>query len=209
MSKPVGMARSWYTVRARRVAATTSASDSANCATINPPRSRSVTGPPDIERPPSPSEPAGDVRNAVSMGNRAASSVRAKPRGRDEESDPPVDAEIECDRIAEPRDERHGELGQPARDDERRGRATHAKQQRFDEHEPRQPGAAGAEGAPHGYFTRPFRGAREEQVRDVGAGDEQHEQSRAKQQFQRTARSFRVACADVANLLLARAGTVA
>jgi hypothetical protein len=46
----------------------------------------------------------------------------------------------------------------------------------------------GAEGCPHGEFARPRDRSGEEQVRDVGAGNQQHDRDGAEQQQQRPSR---------------------
>ncbi len=51
----------------------------------------------------------------------------------------------------------------------------------FDQQLPDDPPAAGAEGDANGDFTRPVHGARQQQVRHVGAGDQEHERHRSHQ----------------------------
>ncbi len=46
-------------------------------------------------------------------------------------------------------------------------------------------GAAGANGGANGDFASPRSGLREQQIRDVGAGDEEHQRDRSQQEVER------------------------
>ena len=69
----------------------------------------------------------------------------------------------------------------PARHQQAEGCAQQAQQNAFREELRHQPPAAGAQRGAQGHFARPARGAREFEVGDVGAGDQQHEEHRAEE----------------------------
>ncbi|HEY7284130.1 MAG TPA: hypothetical protein VH497_01715 [Vicinamibacterales bacterium] len=85
-----------------------------------------------------------------------------------------------------------GEDGQhqverPLRHEETADSAEHREEAGFSKQLPHQLAASGADGEPHGHFTGPGRCARQQQVRDVRARDEQHERRHAEEQRQRRA----------------------
>ncbi len=95
----------------------------------------------------------------------------------------PVDGEhealIECRRpvVPQPVVGPHGEVdGEDA--------AGQGQEQGLDDEGTQQPGARGAEGGAHGEFAGAGHGAGEEQVRQVGAGDEQHQGAQTDQHAQ-------------------------
>jgi hypothetical protein len=75
---------------------------------------------------------------------------------------------------AEHRDGPHGTRGERQRRCAREAR----EQRAFDEQLPDKPPSAGAKRAPHGHLLGARRATRQEQVRDVDARDEQHDQDR-------------------------------
>ena len=83
------------------------------------------------------------------------------------------------------RSERQDRADRPARDEQAARAARQRQQQTLGQELARQPGPPRAERRPYRQFARTGRGAREQQVRDVRAGDEQHEGHRAEQQVQR------------------------
>ena len=68
--------------------------------------------------------------------------------------------------------------------------APHEKEQdALDQHLADETGSPGAQGGPDRAFTRPHHGPGQQQVRDVGARDQQHQSNRAEHQHQCTVRS--------------------
>ena len=80
---------------------------------------------------------------------------------------------------------REQRLKTPGRDEHAAGRAGPRERDALDEQLPHEPETAGAERRPHRQLALPRRRARQEQVGDVGAGDEQHEADRAGQRAER------------------------
>ena len=72
----------------------------------------------------------------------------------------------------------------PVRQHQAEAGAGHAEHHRLGDQLPQQPGAPGAERRADSQLPVPRRPAREQQVRDVAAGDEQHETNRAEQHEQ-------------------------
>ena len=77
--------------------------------------------------------------------------------------------------------ERHAPPGEHQAD----GAAGDGEEQRFGQHQPRQPGPAGAERHAQGQLALPRHAASDQQVGDVGAGDQQHAERHRHQQPQR------------------------
>ena len=114
------------------------------------------------------------------------------PKSRPVSRDAPRAYAITCRSTAivrEPREARRRqrlkELRAPRRDQQARGAADQAEQQAFGQHLPQQPTPPGAERRPNRQLALPRGGARQQQVRDVGAGDQQDEAHRAEQDEQR------------------------
>ena len=85
-------------------------------------------------------------------------------------------------RPVDPReDDRAREAAQPVRDDQPAGRAGTGEQQRFDEQQAHQTRSPGAERRTQRDLARSAQSAREQQVRDVRAGDQQHDERDAGQ----------------------------
>ena len=108
-------------------------------------------------------------------------------------------AAVEADRV----DARHAAAAErvealhAGRGDQQAGQPARAgEQERLGEELPHQPGGAGADGGADRHLAAPADGAGEQEVRDVGAGDEQHEADGADEDPQRTA--------DLADDLLAQ-----
>ena len=137
---------------------------------------------------------AGFGQGRLRIGNRIAQrgadadeEPRQERRRRGDAEDRQVDASaiekrnragIEPDQTAYP-----GDRQQYARQSARSGIQHRLDQQLADE-----PAAARAEGAPERQFPTPRRPAREHQVGDIGAGDEQHDRDRRSKQDEREAR---------------------
>ena len=83
------------------------------------------------------------------------------------------------------RRQRLKELRAPRRDQQACGAADQAEQQAFGQHLAQQSTPPGAERRPNRELALPRGGAREQQVRDVGAGDQQDEAHRTEQDDQR------------------------
>ena len=110
---------------------------------------------------------------------------RSDAHGHGKQQQPPVQADVERDGPPELRKERHGEPSQPDGNEQPKRQSGRSEQQRLDEQQPADACPAGSKRGPHRDFTSAIRRAREQQVRDVRAGDEQHQQRRAEQQLQR------------------------
>ena len=76
---------------------------------------------------------------------------------------------------------------QAARDDHAEQRAHQGQQHAFDQQLRHQAAPRGTDGEAHRHFTLARAGPRQQQVREVGARDQQHEAGRAEQHRQRLA----------------------
>ena len=98
--------------------------------------------------------------------------------------------------VAEPRDigrrDVHKHRRQPPPECYPRRRAEGREHERLGQALPDQSGGAGTERQAHRHLAAPSRRAREQQVRDVGARDEQHSRDRAEQYQQRRLRRLGV-----------------
>ena len=71
-------------------------------------------------------------------------------------------------------------VGEPGAEDRGRQREGH----RFDQHEPEQPGAAGADGGAGRVLLLALQAAREQQPADVGAGDQEEQADGAEERHE-------------------------
>ena len=82
------------------------------------------------------------------------------------------------------RHERDDEVERPARDEQAQRAAKRRQQARLGQQLPHEPPAARADRQAHGHLRRPAGRPRQQQVRDVGAGDQQDEPGDRQQQHQ-------------------------
>ena len=72
----------------------------------------------------------------------------------------------------------------PSREEQAQRAASDRQQNAFGEQLANQAAAAGAQGGANRKFSRASRGARQQEIRDIDARDQQHESDRAEQQHQ-------------------------
>ena len=87
----------------------------------------------------------------------------------------PVERHLQVDVVRGRRQLPHEQAAEPAGEEEPEDGAQSREHEALAEQLPRQPGARGAERQAYAQLVAPRRRAREQQVGDVGAGDEQHE----------------------------------
>ena len=127
---------------------------------------------------------------ALNRRNQAEEHARAERDRQREEQDAPVHAD-EPALLADARKTSSIDAEQSADPDDPEDRPEHAAGERqhhaLGQQLPHDPAAAGPDGGTHGNLTPPARGADEQQVGDVGTGDEQHEADGADEHQQRRA----------------------
>ncbi len=107
-------------------------------------------------------------------------------RHRDSEGeDPEVEREVERDRAASVGQEPDDEAAGPAGEQDPGRRAQQGQQYALGEQLPRQPQAPRTHRQPHRDLVLPRRGPRQQQLRDVGAGDEQYHADHHEEREQR------------------------
>jgi hypothetical protein len=95
---------------------------------------------------------------------------------RGERHDPPVEREIERDLLDRRRQLSHERLTAPLSDDEPADRTEHRENETLDQQWPRETAAGRAQRQPNAELVPARRGACQQQVGDVDARDQQHEQ---------------------------------
>ena len=169
--KPSGVVTSEWNVRTNSAAPTTSASDNATCATTSklrrPKRRSPVTLRPCSlrasfgARPVTPAAGASPNSSAVA---RPTAAVKPRTRQSSERSRATVRAELADEQRAAPL----------ARSPDRRGCPRRPGAECLDQELAGQPAARGAERQPHAQLAAAAAGARQHQVGEVGARDQQH-----------------------------------
>ena len=117
----------------------------------------------------------GLAREARSAGARPTSKRRGKRHGRGEREQPPVDLHVEEHGVRLRRQLPDEQAAAPVRDAEAGERARGREQQDLDEQLAREAPARRAQRQAHAELVASRGGARQEQIGDVGAGDQQHE----------------------------------
>ena len=132
---------------------------------------------------------------ASAASRRRARQAGARPKpiavddreGGEEAEQPPVERQRERDRIVGAADLCDQEARSPDREGEPRDRSRHGQQQAFGQQLADQAVVRGAEREARRELMPPGGGARQQEIRDVGAGDEQHQRDDAGQRDQRLA----------------------
>ena len=150
-----------------------SANESATSATMSAPRSRSRAGPPAVPRAPSFITSARSAREARSAGSEAEQKPGGERQGQREAQHARIDRGL-----GEPRHAAGPSARRPATPAQATSTPTRAAQQRqqqaLDQQLPHEAPARRAERRADGDLAPPHRRAREQQVRHVRAGDEEH-----------------------------------
>ena len=108
-----------------------------------------------------------------------------------EQKETEIDVACEFERLIGQPELLH-QRGEPGGDQHAKGAAEQRKQHAFGQQSAQQPGTAGTQRDAHGELAGPPRGARELQIGEIGAGDEQREGGDCEQQVQGLARVVHV-----------------
>ena len=185
-SSPSGARASRSNVCTNRPAPTTSSSDSATCATISPPDQPPPSPPtsPGI-RPCSRNASIGATLVARSAGIMPNPITVAASVAAVNSEHAPVERQIEGDGIRGRVQLGQEKAGRPPREHRPADRAGGGQHRALREHQTREPPRRSAERQADAQLVPPRRAARQQQVGDVDAGDQQHERDDDQQGDQR------------------------
>ena len=127
----------------------------------------------------------GSVPSARTAGHSPVSSAGGQRDAGGERRQPPVVLHIEQDRSPADREESRERLDRHVRDQQTAGRAEHEQHQRLGQQLPEQTRRAGAGGQPDRELARARGAARQQQVAEVGARDQQDDAGDQRQRVER------------------------